>query len=154
MKFNQELYADIMEHIMQTEVWEQIEKNNPMIDTSSRRLHALLNNLRGQLSDEIVETIFNDIFNYVTATAESAVLYGIQVANALNEIIANPAAYSQNVLQKNAKIQHYQSRPALQGGFCWFYYFLCRRLLRFSLKKINQFRQVKISPNVKTQLLS
>ena len=92
MKFNQELYADIMEHIMQTEVWEQIEKNNPMIDTSSRRLHALLNNLRGQLSDEIVETIFNDIFNYVTATAESAVLYGIQVANALNEIIANPAA--------------------------------------------------------------
>ena len=66
MKFNQELYADIMEHIMQTEVWEQIEKNNPMIDTSSRRLHALLNNLRGQLSDEIVETIFNDIFNYVT----------------------------------------------------------------------------------------
>lgn len=26
MKFNQELYADIMEHIMQTEVWEQIEK--------------------------------------------------------------------------------------------------------------------------------
>ena len=102
MKFNQELYADIMEHIMQTEVWEQIEKNNPMIDTSSRRLHALLNNLRGQLSDEIVETIFNDIFNYVTATAESAVLYGIQVASALNEIIANPAAYSQKVLQKNA----------------------------------------------------
>ena len=102
MKFNQELYSDIMEHIMQNEVWEQIEKNNPMIDTSSRRLHALLNNLRGQLSDEIVETIFNDIFNYVTATAESAVLYGIQVANALNEIIANPAAYSQNVLQKNA----------------------------------------------------
>ena len=35
MKFNQELYADIMEHIMQTEVWEQIEKNNPMIDTRS-----------------------------------------------------------------------------------------------------------------------
>ncbi len=102
MKFNQELYADIMEHIMQTEVWEQIEKNNPMIDTSSRRLHALLDNLRGPISDEIVETISDDVFNYVTATAESAVLYGIQVANALNEIIANPAAYSQNVLQKNA----------------------------------------------------
>lgn len=100
MKFNQELYADIMEHIMQTEVWEQIEKDNPMIDTSSRRLHALLNNLRGQLSDEIVETIFNDIFNYVTATAESAVLYGIQVANALNEIIINPNAYSQNIVQR------------------------------------------------------
>ena len=102
MKFNQELYADIMEHITQTEVWEQIEKNNPMIDTSSRRLHALLDNLRGPISDEIVETISDDVFNYVTATAESAVLYGIQVANALNEIIANPAAYSQNVLQKNA----------------------------------------------------
>jgi len=102
MKFKQTLYMDIIKHIMQTELWDEIEKSNPMIDASSRRLHALLNNLRGQLSDEIVETIFNDIFNYVTATAESAVLYGIQVANALNEIIANPAAYSQNVLQKNA----------------------------------------------------
>lgn len=102
MKFNQELYADIMEHIMQTEVWDEIEKSNPMIDASAKRLNALLDNLRGPISDEIVETISDDVFNYVTATAESAVLYGIQVANALNEIIANPAAYSQNVLQKNA----------------------------------------------------
>ena len=115
MKFNQELYADIMEHIMQTEVWEQIEKNNPMIDTSSRRLHALLNNLRGQLSDEIVETIFNDIFNYVTATAESAVLYGIQVANALNEIIANPAAYSQNTLKSSIIKAALQCKAAFVG---------------------------------------
>ena len=61
MKFKQTLYMDIIKHIMQTELWDEIEKSNPMIDASSRRLHALLNNLRGQLSDEIVETIFNDI---------------------------------------------------------------------------------------------
>ncbi len=102
MQFKQNLYMDIIKHIMQTGAWDEIEKSNPMIDASARRLHALLNNLRGQLSDEIVETISDDVFNYVTAMTESAVLYGIQVASALNEIIANPAAYSQNVLQKNA----------------------------------------------------
>ena len=41
MKFNQELYADIMEHIMQTEVWEQIMSQplpNPLCCMVSRWL--------------------------------------------------------------------------------------------------------------------
>lgn len=102
MQFKQNLYMDIIEHIMQTGAWEEIAKSNPMIDASARRLNALLDNLRGPLADEIVETISDDVFYYVTATAESAVLYGIQVANALNEIIVNPNAYLHNVIQKNA----------------------------------------------------
>lgn len=102
MEFKQTLYMDIIEHIMQTGAWDEIAKSNPMIDASARRLHALLDNLRGPLTDEILETISDDVFYYVTATAESAVLYGIQVASALNEIIANPAAYSQNAIKKNA----------------------------------------------------
>lgn len=102
MTVKREIYLDIMNHIMQTEVWNKIEKSNPMIDASSRRLHALLDNLRGQLSDEIVETISRDVFYYVTTTAESAVLYGMQVGNVLNQIIDNPLKYNaKNIIQAN-----------------------------------------------------
>ena len=69
MQFKQTLYMDIIKHIMQTELWDEIEKSNPMIDASAKRLNALLDNLRGPISDEIVETISDDVFNYVTATA-------------------------------------------------------------------------------------
>ena len=47
MQFKQTLYMDIIKHIMQTELWDEIEKSNPMIDASAKRLNALLDNLRG-----------------------------------------------------------------------------------------------------------
>ena len=47
-----------------------------------------------------------DIFNYFSAGTETALLYGIQVAASLNEIISNPNVYSQYMLENFMQVDN------------------------------------------------
>lgn len=99
MLINQELYIDVVERILQTEVLTNMEAQNPAIKYTCKQLYSFLEKFRGQLSNEVLEEITDYIGDYVSSTADFAVLYGIQIGVVLNEIIANPNAYSQYMLE-------------------------------------------------------
>ncbi len=107
MLVNPEIYASVMDCLTQIDAWNDIAVNNPIMDSRSRRICSKLDEFRPELSDEVVDSITQDIFDYVTASIDTGILYGIQVAASMNEIIANPNIYSQyiweNMLQKREK---------------------------------------------------
>ncbi len=99
MLVNPEIYLEVMNILLQTDVWYDMEDNNPIISSASENIFDKLEKLRGELSDEVVDKLSYDIFNYFSAGTETALLYGIQVAASLNEIICNPNVYSQYMLE-------------------------------------------------------
>ena len=99
MLINQELYIEVVDRILQTEVLTSMEAQNPAIKYTCKQLYSFLETFRDQLSNEVLEEITDYIGDYVSATADFAVLYGIQIGVVLNEIIANPSAYSQYMLE-------------------------------------------------------
>ena len=104
MLVNPEIYAAVMDCLTQIDVWNDIAVNNPIMDSKSRCICDKLDGFRAELSDEVVENLTRDIFDYVTASIDAGILYGIQVAASMNEIISAPNIYAQyiqeNVLQK------------------------------------------------------
>ena len=98
MLINQELYSDVAERLLQTEVLTNMEAQNPAIKYTCKQLYDFLEKFRGQLSNEVLEEITDYIGDYISATADCAILYGIQAGVALNEIIDNPNFYSQYML--------------------------------------------------------
>ena len=104
MLVNPEIYASVMDCLTQIDAWNDIAVNNPIMDSRSRRICEKLDKFRPELSDKVVDSITQDIFDYVTACIDTGILYGIQVAASMNEIISAPNIYAQyiqeNVLQK------------------------------------------------------
>ena len=105
MLVNPEIYAAVMDCLTQIDVWNDIAVNNPIMDSRSRRICEKLDKFRPELSDKVVDSITQDIFDYVTASIDAGILYGIQVAASMNKIITNPNIYAnyfmENIIKAN-----------------------------------------------------
>ncbi len=53
MLVNPEIYLEVMNILLQTDVWYDMEDNNPIISSASENIFDKLEKLRGQLSDEV-----------------------------------------------------------------------------------------------------
>ena len=102
---NPEIYLAVMNCLTQIDAWNDIAVNNPIMDSKSRCICDKLDGFRAELSDEVVENLTRDIFDYVTASIDAGILYGIQVAASMNKIITNPNIYAnyfmENIIKAN-----------------------------------------------------
>ena len=65
MLVNPEIYLEVMNILLQTDVWYDMEDNNPIISSASENIFDKLEKLRGQLSDEVwtsLVMIYSTIF--------------------------------------------------------------------------------------------
>ncbi len=98
-----EIFEDVVDSIMQTEEWLQIEMNDPRINEAENAVMALLDGIKEQIPDDTYNQLMDAIWGLAAATAETATLYGMSVANTLREVAANPILYSQHVVDRMAK---------------------------------------------------
>ena len=100
MNANPKIYFDLVNSLMETKEWQDIEKNDPVINSAYEAVFDTLENLKDTISIEALDSISRSIGDYASAKADCAALYGIQVAITMNEIIKDPSIYSNYIMEK------------------------------------------------------
>lgn len=90
MKENLEIVDDIMDQVTQTDFWDSIQRTNPMIKEADDHLSALLNKLKATSSENLVEKVRAAAWELSNAFCYPAILYGMRVAQALQEVTLDP----------------------------------------------------------------
>lgn len=100
MKDSLKIMDDIMPHVTQTEMWSSIQRSDPMGKDAETKLNCKLNKLRSHVSEDLIEEIQDAAWGLTSAFEYSAILYGIRVALAIQEVATNPKALSQYILDR------------------------------------------------------
>lgn len=87
-----ELMNELMGAISQTAEWERIETTDPKIKEADKLYSAALNEVRGLIPADVYSELENATVNYAFAIKDSAILYGIRVANIIRGMAAGHAA--------------------------------------------------------------
>lgn len=103
MKDSVAIMDDIMDHVTQTEIWNHILMTDPLIQDAEKELNSNLEALEGVVSDKQIEDLRAAAWGLASATDYPAILYGMRVAQAIQEVSANPAALSQCILDRVVK---------------------------------------------------
>lgn len=103
MKDSVAVMDDIMDQMTQTEMWSHILMTDPLIQDAEKELNSNLEALNGIVSDKQIEDLRAAAWGLSNATAYPALLYGMRVAQAIQEVSANPAALSQCILDRVVK---------------------------------------------------
>lgn len=103
MKDSVAIMDTIMDHMTQTEMWNYILITDPLIQDAEKELNSNLEALEGLVSDKQIESLRAAAWGLSTATDYPAILYGMRVAQAIQEVTANPALLSQCILDRVVK---------------------------------------------------
>lgn len=103
MKDSVAIMDDIMDHATQTEIWNRILMPDPLIQDAEKELNSNLEALNGIVSDKQIEALRAAAWGLANATDYPAILYGMRVAQAIQEVSANPATLSQCILDRVVK---------------------------------------------------
>ena len=97
MKKSCEIMRDIMGAIVETEEWNRIQFSDPVIQRAEDEFRSLLK----QVDSPEVETKLSDACTaLISAFADAATLYGIQVANAIRDIADDPCVLSRFYMER------------------------------------------------------
>lgn len=94
---------DLMSGITQTELWKTEQLQNPEILAADKALAAALSKLQGLVPEKTLNQITDAAYSYASAFETAAILYGIQVADAIHDIAARPSELSQYILDRVAR---------------------------------------------------
>ena len=107
MKENLELAHDIVGCIAQTDLWARIQQSDPMIKDANDALDKKLEKLKACLPENEVEDTIEDIreaaMDLLSAFEYPAILYGMRAAQVIQEIILDPTALSQHIMDRMAQ---------------------------------------------------
>lgn len=103
MKENLEIVDDVMDRVTQTDFWTRIQLTNPMIKEADDRLSALLDKLKATSPENLVEEVCDAAWELSNAFCYPAILYGMRVAQAVQEVTLDPNALSQYIMDRVAK---------------------------------------------------
>lgn len=90
---------DLMNGIWNSDEWNRLQTNDPRIQAAETAFHALLYSLTGTIEKETCWQMEETIGELEAAMADTAILYGIHVANSIQLAAANPASYSAHRLE-------------------------------------------------------
>lgn len=102
MKDSIDIMDDIMNYVSQTNFWNNIQLTDPMIQNADEELTAQLAKLKGIVPGRQIEDLRDHAWYLVNAFTYPAILYGMRVAQAIQEVTADPAALSQRILDRVA----------------------------------------------------
>lgn len=94
------LMDDLMGTITQTDEWKERQMTDPQIKDAEKELKLVLRNISHLIPFEIYCSLEDSTINVACAYAEAAILYGMQVANAIHTAVSNPNALSQHILNR------------------------------------------------------
>lgn len=107
MKENLELANDIVGCIAQTDLWAGIQQGDPMIKDADDALDKKLEKLKACLPENEAEDMVEDIreaaMDLLSAFEYPAILYGMRVAQTIQEVTLDPTALSQHIMDRVAK---------------------------------------------------
>ena len=95
-----ELMNELMGAISQTGEWERIEVTDPQVKEADKRHTAVLNKVRDLIPADVYAELEDATLSYAFAIKDSAILYGIRVADAIRAMAADPVALSQYVVDQ------------------------------------------------------
>lgn len=95
-----ELMNELMVGISQTGEWERIEVTDPQVKEADERHTAALNKVRHLIPAEDYAELEDATLSYAFAIKDSAILYGIRVADVIRSMAADPVALSQYVVDR------------------------------------------------------
>ncbi|WP_300685480.1 hypothetical protein [Acutalibacter sp. 1XD8-36] len=103
MKENLKIMDDIMDRVTQTDFWNNIQLTNPMIKEADKQFSALLDKLKETAPEDLIEKARDAAWEMSSAFCYPAILYGMRVAQAIQEAALDPNALSQYILDRTAK---------------------------------------------------
>lgn len=95
-----ELMNELMGAISQTGEWEHIETTDPQVKEADKRYTAALEKVRDLIPADVYAELEDATLNYAFAIKDSAMLYGIRVADVIRAMTGNPIALSQYVVDR------------------------------------------------------
>ncbi len=104
MNTNLAIMDDIMDRVTQTEEWNRIQLEDPAIAKAEREAEELYNNLDRKGQDRAQSLLASLACAYSCV----AILYGMRVAEAIRETVADPCAFSQYILKRLEVTRHEQ----------------------------------------------
>ena len=92
--------ADIMDGIVQSEEWEELQMNDPGIEAAEGRWSRALESAKPYLPRELYNELSDANCGEVSAYSDVAILYGMRVAAVIQAVTANPAELTRFWLEK------------------------------------------------------
>ena len=92
--------ADIMDGIVQSEEWEELQMNDPGIEAAEGRWSRALESAKPYLPRELYNELSDANCGEVSAYSDVAILYGMRVAAVIQAVTANPAAMTRFWLER------------------------------------------------------
>lgn len=96
---------DIMCAVTQTEEWDRIQTSDPAILEANKETRELLELIRPAISDDLLYRLDDAISGQFCAYVDAAILYGIQVADAIHAVSENPEALSYHVMERIGRLE-------------------------------------------------
>ena len=103
MKENLEIVDAILDCVTQTDFWNHIQLTNPLIKDADDELSALLDKLKATSLENLVEEVRDAAWELSNAFCYPAILYGMRVAQAIQEVALDPNALSQYIMDRVVK---------------------------------------------------
>lgn len=100
MQTELEIMDELMGAITQTDEWERIQLTDPQIKEAEAELDLAIKNISHFVPKEVYGSLEDCARNAAFAYINAAILYGIQVADAIHAVAAKPNALSQHIMDR------------------------------------------------------
>lgn len=100
---NVQIMDDIMNGITQTDVWERIKQEDPMILKAEAQLEKALERVEGLIPRDLYAELSDAASGALSAMGDAGILYGMHVVFAMQDVAARPADLSRHVLDRMEK---------------------------------------------------
>ena len=98
------LVDDIMNAITQTDEWQEIQLNDPRVVASTNALREKMAALRPLFSFKEYSGLERVVLEAATSIAEPAIMYGIHVAFALQDVTGRIPDFSRHIMQRTGGV--------------------------------------------------
>ena len=97
---NIQLMDDLMNGIIQTDEWENIQNADPVIAAAFERFSKALDEVKSRITREQYVELSDAVCHYVASFDTAAILYGMHIATSIRDIAARPADLSGYILRR------------------------------------------------------
>lgn len=99
------MMAEIMDSILQTDEWMEMQLNDPGIKAADSVFEQALDKAKGYIPHDLYVELSDTRCGVIAAYADAAVLYGMNVITTIQRVAANPHELSRFWLQRAQNIE-------------------------------------------------
>lgn len=93
----------VMNAVVQTDEWFDIQDNDPGIKRAYEAYHQVLDKLRPLITHELEDALRTAVAGLLSTQETPAILYGLSVAETIRTVSANPSAVSKRMLERTGR---------------------------------------------------